>query len=216
MRHGQGSDAARSSWAPRDGMDRSRPMLERAREKLAHSLDSGHAVLHEGSMTEADHAPGGPFGLVLFTLNGIMHLPTLEAQRRALAAAKHALDPRGMLVIDAHNPSPEFLAHLDGRVHHEGTWERADGAVVNRFAARTHSPARQRIETELWFDMLWPDGQVKRVRSRFPLRYLMPAELELLLELVGFAEWRLYGSYDLEPFGDESERLIVTAEVTPS
>ena len=48
------------------------------------------------------------------------------------------------------------------------------------------------------------------------MRYVVPAELELLLELTGFVEWKLYGSYDLDPFDDTSERLIVTAEVTPS
>jgi hypothetical protein len=37
-----------------------------------------------------------------------------------------------------------------------------------------------------------------------------------MLELAGFAEWQVYGSYDLEPFDDQSERLIVAAEVTAS
>jgi hypothetical protein len=37
-----------------------------------------------------------------------------------------------------------------------------------------------------------------------------------MLELTGFVEWKRYGSYELDPFQDDSERLIFTAEVTPS
>jgi hypothetical protein len=48
------------------------------------------------------------------------------------------------------------------------------------------------------------------------MRYVFPSELELMLAGTGFVEWKLYGSYDLDPFADDSDRLIVTAEVTPS
>jgi hypothetical protein len=114
------------------------------------------------------------------------------------------------------NPTPELLATFDGRVHHDGTWTRADGTRVDRFSARTHSSSAQRIDTELWYDLGDPDGTLRRVRSSFPMRYLVAPELELLLELAGFVEWKLYGSYDLDLYDDSSDRLIVTAEVTPS
>jgi hypothetical protein len=191
-------------------------MLDRARRSLADMDGSGAATLHEGEMTKADRAPGGPFGLAIFSLNGIMHLPTASDQREALAAAKRSLDSRGMLVIDVPNPSPDWLAALDGRVHHDGTWVRSGGAIVSRFSAATHSPITQRIETELWYDIAERDGSLRRVLTRFPMRYLVRSEIELLLEIAGFVEWQLYGSYELDPYADGSERLIVTAEVTPS
>lgn len=198
------------------GIDRSRPMLDRARKKLEHSSAASRVTLHEGSMIDADGAPGGPFGLVILSLNGLMHLPTQREQRVALTAARHGLDPRGMLVIDALNPAAELLATFDGRVQHEGTWERDDGTRIDRFSTRTHASAAQRIDTVLWYDFLDADGRVRRARTSFPMRYVVPSEMELLLELSGFVEWKLYGSYDLDPFDDGSERLIVTAEVTRS
>ncbi len=167
-------------------------------------------------MTEADRAPGGPFGLVIFSLNGLMHLSDVAAQRAALASARRALDPRGMLVVDALNPSPEMLATLDGRVQHEGSWRISDGTVVDRFSARTLNSAEQRIDTELWYDLTDLEGHIQRVRSGFPMRYLVASELALLLEVTGFVEWKLYGSYELDPYDEGSDRLIVTAEVTPS
>jgi SAM-dependent methyltransferase len=200
------------------GIDRSRAMLDRAREWLQTQAGSllERVTLAEGSMTEAECAPGGPFGLVIFSLNGLMHVSTMAGQRAALASARRALDPRGMLVIDILNPTPELLTTLDGRVQHEGSWRKPEGTVIDRFSARTHDAAEQRIDTELWYDLTDPEGHIRRVRSGFPMRYLVASELTLLLEVSGFVEWKYYGSYDLDPFDDRSDRLIVTAEVTPS
>jgi SAM-dependent methyltransferase len=198
------------------GLDQSAPMLARAWEMLAGKPEKERVTLITGSMSEADRAPGGPFGLVIFSLNGLMHLATAREQRAALSAALRALDSRGMLVIDLPNSTPDWLAAFDGRVHLDGAWERSDGARVNRFSASTHFPSTQRIDSELWYDTVHADGRLHRVATRFPLRYLMRSELELMLELAGFAEWQCYGSYELDPFDDESERLLLTAEVTPS
>ncbi len=202
------------------GVDRSRPMLDRARSALQEQENAGdlsrRVTFAAGSMAEAERAPGGPFGLVIFSLNGLLHLADLAKQRAALASARRALDPRGMLVVDALNPSPEMLATLDGRVQHEGSWRKSDGTVVDRFSARTHDSAEQRIDTELWYDLTDPEGHIRRVRSGFAMRYLVASELTLLLEVTGFVEWKLYGSYDLDPYDEGSDRLIVTAEVTPS
>jgi SAM-dependent methyltransferase len=198
------------------GVDRSGPMLERAKAVLRDEPYGRRVSLVAGEMTEADTVPGGPFGLVIFSLNGLMHLTTRREQRAALAAARRALDPRGMLVADLLNPTPELLATFDGRVQHEGSWSRSGGTSVDRFSARTHQPAAQRIETAIWYDIVGAAGSLQRVRSQLAMRYPVPSELELLLELAGFVEWKLYGSYELDPFDDESERLIVTAEVTLS
>ena len=196
------------------GLDRSEAMLDRARARL-HGLDD-RVQLIATDMTAADRAPGGPFGLVLISLNGLMHLASVSAQRAALAAARRALDPRGMLVIDTMSPDPVLLATFDGRVQHEGSWPLPDGTRVDRFAARIHAPTAQQIDTHLWFDLLEPTGIPRRVATRFALRYVTRSELELMLELSGFAEWKTYGSYDLDPYDDDSDRLIVTAEVTKS
>src|SRR5215217_4377588 len=200
------------------GVDRSKPMLDRARTALqAHDgAVSRRVTFVEGSMTEAERATGGPFGLMIFSLNGLMHLSVMAEQRAALVSARRALDPRGMLVVDLLNPTPELLTSLDGRVRHEGSWRKFDGTIIDRFSAQTHDSAEQRIDTELWYDLVDPAGQLRRVRSGFPLRYIVASELVLLLEVTGFVEWKLYGSYDLDPYDEGSDRLIVTAEITPS
>lgn len=198
------------------GIDNSRPMLDRAERAIAEAGVADRVTLHEGDMREADTAPGGPFGLVIFSLNSIMHLTSSAAQRSALVAARKALDPRGQLIIDTMNPSLDQVRHLLDSPHLEGSWSLEDDSVVDKWSHRKASGTAQVIDTLLWYDRTFPDGRMQRTRSEFPLRYVHPSELALMLELSGFIEPMFYGSYDLDPFDPESERLLVTAEVTPS
>lgn len=198
------------------GLDRSAPMLQRAEVAARTAGVASSVSLHAGEMADADRVPGGPFGLVLVPLNGLLHLAEPAAQRAALAAMRRALDPRGQLVLDLLNPAPAFLHGFDHSVVHEGSWELPDGTRVDKFGSRRLLAARQRIETDLWYDQLAADGSMRRVRTSYAMRYVHRAELELMLELAGFAEWEVYGSYELDPFDDGSERLLVLAEATPS
>jgi SAM-dependent methyltransferase len=198
------------------GVDQSPAMLARATQYAAEAGVEDRVALVETTMTDLDRVPGGPFGLVLVPLNGLLHLASAEEQREALAAARRALDPRGQLVLDLFNSTPEAVRAFDGSVIHEGRWTLADGTRVDKFSARRVSPAEQRIDADIWYDLIGASGSMRRVATAFPMRYLHRAELELLLELAGFAEWQIYGGYELEPFDDAAERLVVTAEVTRS
>jgi hypothetical protein len=167
-------------------------------------------------MSDSASAPGGPFGTVIFSLNGLLHLTDPADQRQALASALRAMDPRGQLLVDVLNPTIETLRAYEQGIVHEGTWTRADGTQVDKFSARRVSSSAQLIHSRIWYDLISPDGSIKRVATSFDLRYLHRHELELMLELAGFAEWQVYGSYDLDPYDDSAERLIVAAEVTAS
>lgn len=198
------------------GIDRSAAMLDRARSASRERSLDGSIQFLQGSILDADAAPGGPFGLVIFSLNALMHLPTVAQQRAALESALRALDPKGQLIIDLMNPTPEHLTTLGSAPILEGSWDLPDGSTVDKWAHRRVHPTTQVIDTLLWYDTVGPDGVFQRTRSRFPLRYIHPAELGLILELAGFTEIRMYGSYEMDPLDDDSERLFVTAEVIPS
>lgn len=198
------------------GVDQSATMLARARASLRGARQERGITLSQGSMSDASSAPGGPFGVVIFSLNGLLHLTSPEEQRNAIASARAALDPRGQLLIDVVNPTLETLRAFEHGVTHEGTWTTSDGTQVDKFSARRVSSASQLIHSRIWYDVVEPDGTLRRVSTQFDLRYVLRHELELMLELAGFAEWQVYGSYDLDPYEDASDRLVVAAEVTPS
>lgn len=198
------------------GVDASRPMLDRAEARLE-SIDQRDRVqLQHTSFEQLGVVPGSPFGLAIVALNGLMHVTSFEAQRDMLCTLRSLLDPRGMLVIDLLHATPAALQALDQTVTHDGSWELEDGSHLSKMANRRILPADQRIDTELWYDRTATNGVIHRTISAYSMRWLHRSELELMLELGGYAEWHVYGSYELDPLTGDSDRLIVTAEVEPS
>lgn len=194
------------------GVDRSAPMLERARARLG--TTTATLVLAEMDRLPADLA--ARHGLVILSHNTLLHATTPEAQRSVLTAAKAALDPRGMLVLDVVNPVADLAPAGDGRVTIEGRWQTGDGGSVAKFSTRSVDQATQLVVTDIWYDHVDARGVVSRSATRLELRYVTAAELLLQLELSGFVEPQLYGTYDLDPYAEDSPRILVTAEATPS
>ncbi len=197
------------------GVDTSQPMLD-ALEREAAAIGGGAITTVNADMRGPLPLPSDTYGVAMFSLNGLLHLETQPDQIAALAEAARVLDPRGQLVIDIFHPTPEYLTQIAGGPHLEGVWTDAGGREVEKWAHRRVNPASQTIDTRLWYDTVRDDGGVERVRTSFTLRYIHAAELELMLHRAGFVEWKLYGTYELDPFDGGSERIIALAELTPS
>jgi ubiquinone/menaquinone biosynthesis C-methylase UbiE len=194
------------------GSDISSPMLDRARARaLNQQVD---VQWHLAALEDAHTIPGGPFGVVIMALGALNHLPTQEEQIAALASARRALDPRGALLLDVLHPSPHRLTALDGSNTLDGYWPTDNGGTVQRFSSHTVYPASQTIDTQIWYDETAPSGTLQRHLLRMTQRYCPPGELLLMLREAGFEDAIMYGSYDLEPFSDTSERMLVVAEAT--
>lgn len=192
------------------GIDASEAMLRRARARLDPGANRSGVTLAHGDMLQLAALAPGPYDLVILSLNGLLHLETPEAQRQVLQAIARVLRPGGYLAIDVLHAVPDALAAYDGRVVHEGAWDTAGGSVA-KFSARTVDWTNQLIATELWYDEVGSGGELARRRTEFTMRWLTPAELELLLELAGYADWSIAGGYDGAPLTDLSDRLLVVA-----
>jgi SAM-dependent methyltransferase len=197
------------------GVDTSQPMLDELKRRAA-EIDGGRITTVNADMRGPLPLPSDTFGIAIFSLNGLLHLETQADQIVALTEAARVLDPRGQLVIDIFHPTPDYLTHIAGGPHLEGAWSRHDGREIEKWSHRRVNPASQAIETRLWYDAVRDDGTVERIRTSFALRYIHAAELELMLHRAGFVEWKLYGTYDLDPLEDGSDRIIAMAELTPS
>ncbi|HEV2527611.1 MAG TPA: class I SAM-dependent methyltransferase [Thermomicrobiales bacterium] len=197
------------------GVDLSEPMLDRARDALESIVGVPDYHLVALDMANAASAPGGPFGLVIIGLNSLLHATDADEQRRVLAGARQACDDQGQLIIDVLNPSPEALQQLAGTAL-DGSWEMPDGTRVMKTSDRKISSADQIIATTMWYDVVAPDGTMRRRVTGFELRWLYPSELLLMLELTGWQDIQVYGSWELDPLTDTSERLIVTARPAQS
>ena len=196
------------------GADVSEPMLARAKLRADSLIDSGLLTLVSAGMANAHTLPGGPFGVVIMALGALSHLATQELQLAALRSAHQALDPRGVLLVDVFHASPARLQELDGGMGVDGRWELESGASVERFSTHAVFPASQTIDTRIWFDVTSNEGSLRRVSTSMTQRYVSPGELRLMLREAGFQDMMFYGGYDLDPFEDGSDRLIVAAEMT--
>ena len=196
---------------PLTGVDSSQVMLDRC--SLRSALPGANLQLIRADMA-ATGLESSVFGLVLIGLSSLLHATTSDGQIDVLAESFRVLDPRGMLFIDLPNPLSGAFDPVDHHVLREGAWQADDGDQVVKFSARSVDRVSQQVSTEIWFDRTDAAGTVTRAATAFDVRFVYPSELILMLKIAGFVEWQLYGSYDLDPFSDSSQRLIVTAEKT--
>ena len=195
------------------GVDLSPAMLALARRKIDQAGLGERVRLVRDDIRRLDDLGEARFTLAFSALNSFLHLETREDQQAALAAVGRHLAPGGLFVADLFPPHPHVLADYDGRMIHTATFrDPRTGDRIDKFVSGALDAAEQRIETVFFYDRLRADGTVERTAAPFALRYIGRYELELLLERAGFARLQLYGSYDLEPFDADSERMIVVAE----
>ena len=193
------------------GVDISRPMLDAALNRLATSENGQLATFVEGDMRNLDALTDNEFGMAIYSLNALMHLSSSDDQLSSLTEVRSKLAPEGVIMIDVMNPHPEQLVHLGSGVIFEGSWTISDSQTVDKWSHRTVHPAEQLIATDIWYDTLSPSGELRRTKTSFDHRYVHGNELRLMLERTGYEDVVLYGTYELDPFEDDSDRLIAIA-----
>lgn len=196
------------------GLDISEPMLDAARKRLEPVAGNHLATFVHGDMRSPATLGLAAFGLVVYSLNALMHLETSQDQLASLDSVRQTLKPEGVVIIDVMNPHPEQLVHLGSGVILEGSWAIESGKTVDKWSHRSIHAADQTIETDIWYDTIHSNGELRRIKTSFVHRYVHPNELRLMLERTGYEEIVFYGSYDLDPFDDDSDRLIALARRT--
>lgn len=194
---------------PLSGVDSSPAMLALARDRLKDAVELHLCPMQAIASLEFRHAP---FWLAICAINTFLHLPGIEDQLQTLRAARQLVVPGGLLILDVFAPDPTYLAHLDGRITCEFSTTLGDGSQLDKWVARTHDLSEQIIETQVWYELCSPsDGSVRRFADRYAMRYVHRFELEHLLARAGWSIVSLFGSYDLEAYGPDAERMLVLA-----
>lgn len=192
------------------GVDLSPRMLEVAQAKVDAARLGDRVTLVQADMREVQLPQ--QYRLAFIAFNSFMHLTSLEDQLEALRAWRKLLLPGGLLIIDVDHPDPHHLLEADGRLDLQGRWfDPNSGATVLKHMSRTLDAARQLQHVLFIYDEVFPDGQMRRTLAPFQARYLYRYEGELLLEKAGYSPQQVYGSYDLDPYSSESERMIFVA-----
>lgn len=190
------------------GIDRSPAMLELARAKARAAgltLD-----LRLGDMRTP--AVPGSFRLILCALDGFLHLEDSTQQIKTLTSARRLLVRGGLLALDLPGPGGDWGDWQPGARPLVLDWSiERDGVRLSRlstFQADLSTQTRMVLDI---FEEIAADGGVRRHAAEYRLRFVFPAELELLLQRAGLRLEGRYGDYDLRPFEAESPRMIVLA-----
>lgn len=189
------------------GLDRSPEMLERARRRIGRA--SRRVRLIDGDL--AGPLPGGPFGLVVLALDALGFVHETIDQIDLLRRIGAALAPGGLVAFDlvhaaALADQPQGVAVLQ-----RTGYVREIGAEAAKWMVRRISPAAQELQLDSFFDLTWADGASTRLAESVALRFFGRYEIELLLAAASLELEAWGGDYQLGPFQDVSERMIVVA-----
>jgi SAM-dependent methyltransferase len=192
------------------GVDASGVMLDLARQKLAAEGLAEHVTLVEQDLRSLDL--GDRFHFAFAAINSFLHLATRADQEEVLARIHRHLVPGGLVLFDLFNPDPGRLLDARGQVVLEKVMgDPETGHRLMKFYADRADLEQQTVQVTIFVDELDGEGQVQRTLFAYALRYLYHSELELLLRQAGFEVEALYGSYELDEFGGDSDKLIAVA-----
>jgi hypothetical protein len=150
--------------------------------------------------------------MILVAANSFSHLLTLDDQLQALARMQSHLEPGGLLLLDLFNPDLARLLEFRGQLILDKVMEDPEtGRKVVKCRSEQVDLAEQVIYVTYVIEEMGSDGAVKRTLFPFSMRYLFRYELELLLRYAGFHVEEIYGSYELDPFDGNSEKLLAVA-----
>jgi SAM-dependent methyltransferase len=192
-------------------VDVSEAMLEVCRSAAREHGVNGLVMPVRADMHDLAGVPAGPYNIAICALNTFAYLGSSEDQLAMLSAVKPLLVQHGILLLDLTPPWPHLLPPSEGEVVLQGTHPDSDGAVVHKLVSGRAEPSAQTHHVTLTYDREARDGMVTRTSQQLDLRWTGRYEMEMLLRLSGYSLENLYGSYDLDDFGDESERMIFVA-----
>jgi SAM-dependent methyltransferase len=192
-------------------VDVSEAMLEICGSAATERGVAGLVTPVRADMRDLVGVPAGPYNTAFCALNTFAYLTSTEDQLAMLSAVKNMLVPHGILLMDLTPPWPYTLAPAEGEIVLQGTYPDSDGTVVHKLVTGRAEPSTQTHHVSLMYDREAGDGVLTRTSQQLDLRWTGRYEMEMLLRLSGYSLENLYGSYDLDEFGDESERMIFVA-----
>ncbi len=202
------------------GVDGSDSLLQRAASRVAsdprlsEAAAEGRIELVQADVRTVRHADR----FALAALAGVLsHLDGPADARLALDAARELLADDGTLIVDVLGPGGLPTRDLPLSVD----WERTlDGRRVRRSSRieRELAPDGVRVTYDTFTDLEDPDGTIARLPARFRLWYPSPSTLSVIANEAGLEVEATFGSYDLDPLDEVSDRCIAVmrrATATP-
>jgi SAM-dependent methyltransferase len=190
------------------GVDSSTAMLQRARERM--SRLGVEATLVEQRLEVLKLK--GQFKPIILGLDSFGLLVKRDDQLSALRAARAHATHDGRLILDLSNGNLRGSSEPPEELLHDLTMPDPEtGRPITKFILRRARPSQQLDELIFFYDEQDERGYLRRSSVDLRLRWFTRFELELLLQNAGWQVEELYGNYNLEPYGADSDRILIVA-----
>ena len=156
------------------------------------------------------------FPLILISVNNFLLLDR-DAQRSCLDCCKRHLEKSGVLIIDAYSPfapsRAKFMKNQNDEKENLISMMRnpETGLQIRRYISCKRDVIEQVDYITNFFEIDTKSGIEER-RYTEKLRYVYPAEMQLMLDYAGFKSVKIFGQYDGSKFDDKSELSIFMAQ----
>ena len=194
-------------------VDSSPGMLEVCRKHAEEGGVGTRIKCVQADMRELSGLDGqSPFNMAFCALNTFAYLSSTEQQLATLNRVRGLLIQHGVLILDITPPLRHLLPPSDGEVLYQGSYADPErGGTLHKYLSAYAQPSIQCHDTRIFYDYEEPDGTLRRATQAVLFRWTGRYEMELLLEKAGFRLEKLYGSYELDDYSDDSERMIFVA-----
>jgi SAM-dependent methyltransferase len=190
------------------GVDSSTAMLQRARDRIARL--GVEATLVEQRIESLDLPT--QFRTIILGLDSFGLLIKRDDQLSALRAARAQATHDGRLILDVSNGNLRGSSEPPEELLHDLTLpDPATGRPITKFILRRARPSEQLDELLFFYDEQDERGYLRRTSVELRLRWFTRFELELLLQNAGWQVEELYGNYNMEPYGADSDRILIVA-----
>lgn len=192
---------------PLIGIDRSEPMLERARRRVKRSRPVRPPSLVRGDIRALPFLAPAPFDLVIAPYGILQSLVRESDLRDTLASVSHVLKPGGTFGLDLVPDLPSWKEY-DRQVRLRG-WRRGGSHVT-----LVESVRQDRARHQTLFDQEFSERRGSRtIVRRFSLtfRTLSVKQIGRRLEHAGFAVSSVLGDYDGGPWDPRADVWVILA-----
>ncbi len=186
-------------------VEASKAMIEQGRAKGA-TVEWVHGDVRSVKL-------GRRYKLGVCAFNSFLCLRSQEDALVFLRNAREHTEAGGLLGVEVSAFSPEELSDASGgpSLRHDFTRELSWG-TLERFSVSRYDPATQILSMRLFYELYDREGRLESKRTHeLVVRVVGRGELELMLKHAGYEVEAIYGGFEGEPFGGESERLILLA-----
>lgn len=182
------------------GVDFTRSMLERGREKAAkHGLPD---VFVQGDMRKL--RLGKKFGLVFIPFNSLQNTYKLDDVEKVFSVVRNHLKKDGVFAFDIFNPSIKYMVARENGKKGAYRFRTPAGRRV-RIDEVSHYDSANQTNRATW--AISVNGE-KPVMQRLDMRCFYPLEMDALLKYNGFRVVHKYGTFDKKPFTSDTLKQI--------